>query len=240
MAARSLEDLRGGFNRLMEHEQAAKNAVPAEPAARPFMTQARIDLFRTMLSERFEPAEAKQRFEYADWSKMGRAEFDRFFTWLKAQPKLARAAKAPAKAQDAPKAAASVTVPLIEGKFTVSFLDGGPHKTLRVRRQDEDASFKPGVLLVGHLTGSDNDSDYTNVGHVTGGGQVVIWKKHRGNERLELAVRVLMAEPQAAAAAYAEESGSCSACGRTLTAPVSENPFRAMGLGPECGKKSGW
>lgn len=237
--ALSLEDLRGGFNRLAEHEQAASNAVAPQPAKRPFMTEGRTKLFRDMLFERFEAEEAQRRFEFAmdgitkaDEQGKARAEFDKFFTWLKAQPKLtAQAAKPAAPVQQAIEG----TTPLIEGKFTVVF-DDESYKTLRVRRQREDAKFMPGRMLVGHLTGSDNEADYTNVGHVAEDGRVVIWKKHQGNAKLAEAVRVLVGDPRAAAQAYAEHSGSCSKCGRTLTVPASLN----AGLGPECAKKVGW
>lgn len=231
-------DLRARFAKVIDsareaEESQARAAKPAGTPRRPYVTQGRIKLIRDMLFERFDAAEAQRRFDYFEWEKMSKARFDEIYTWLRQVPRIDGQA-APVQAP-----VIQTTTPLIEGKFTVVFADGG-HKTLRVRRQREDSKFKPGELLVGHLVGPDNESDYINVGHVTPSGNVAIWRKHQGNERLAEAVRVLVGDPRAAAAAYAEASGSCCACGRTLTAPVEENPFRAMGLGPECGKRSGW
>lgn len=242
-------DLRARFANVIESErQAAQEAAQAPAKAdtngRSFMTERRTKLFRDMLFERFAPEQAEKRFasameriataEARGGYRAARAEFDGFYTWLRIQPKLA-ASDRPARTSGA----VEVTVPLIEGKFTVVFEDGS-HKTLRIRRQHEDAKFMPGRLLIGHLVGPDNDNDYTNVGNVTESGKVAVWKKHRDNERLAEAIRVLVGDPKAAAAAYAEKSGNCAKCGRTLTAPVEENPFRAVGLGPECGKQAGW
>lgn len=121
-----------------------------------------------------------------------------------------------------------------DGRYTVSFGDGS-YKTLRVQTQALDADFMAGRTLLAYLSGASNDSDYTRFGHVTDDGSVVIWKKHRDNETLREAVKVLIGSPQAAALAYAEQSGCCARCGRTLTVPASLN----MGYGPECAKRVG-
>lgn len=119
-----------------------------------------------------------------------------------------------------------------EGRYTIEFEDGS-YKTLRVRRQDDDANFKPGALLLSYLSGSDNDSDYTSFGHVEDNGGVRVWTKHRQNTTLMEAVKVLMGSPDAAREAYAVRSERCSRCGRTLTVPASVH----NGVGPECAKK---
>jgi hypothetical protein len=131
---------------------------------------------------------------------------------------------------------------LYEGTFTVVFADGS-HRTLRVERQADDASFKPGQLLVSYLSGSNNDHDYTTFGHVREGDgwntRLYIWRKHQGSAEVIEAAKVLCMDPQAAASSYSIASGRCSAagCNRTLTAPVEENPYRAYGLGPVCGER---
>ena len=119
-----------------------------------------------------------------------------------------------------------------EGRFTVQF-ENGDYKTIRVRRQDEDATFMPGRLVLSYLSGSDNDSDYTSFAHVDEGGNTRVWKKYRQNSSLIEALKVLVGSPTAAREAYAEQSGCCSRCGRTLTVPTSLH----AGLGPECAKK---
>jgi hypothetical protein len=131
---------------------------------------------------------------------------------------------------------------LYQGTFTVVFADGS-HRTLKVKRQAEDAEFKPGQLIVSYLSGSDNDHDYTHFGHVWEKNgrpeRLYIWRKYQGRSEVIEAAKVLCMDPQAAAAAYSVASERCSAagCNRTLTAPVEENPYRAYGLGPDCGAR---
>jgi hypothetical protein len=124
------------------------------------------------------------------------------------------------------------TFAVAEGRYTVQF-ENGSYKTLRVRRQDEDADFKPGLLLVSFLSGSDNDRDYTSFAHVEDDGTTRVWKRYRQSPDLVEALKVLIGAPTAAREAYAEQSGCCSRCGRTLTVPTSLH----AGLGPECAKK---
>jgi hypothetical protein len=119
-----------------------------------------------------------------------------------------------------------------EGRYTIQYANG-EYKTLRVRRQDEDANFKPGCLIVSYLSGSNNDKDYTGFAHVEPNGGVRIWRKFSGNHELTEALKVLMGSADAAREAYAEQSGCCSLCGRTLTVPSSLH----RGLGPECAKR---
>ena len=125
--------------------------------------------------------------------------------------------------------------PAPDGRYTVSFPDGS-HKTIRVRTQEEDDSFMPGRVLLDYLSGPSNESDYTGFAHVTAEGWVSIWSKHRENHSLRDAVKILLNNPQAAALGYAEQSGRCARCGRTLTVPTSIH----QGFGPECATKVSW
>lgn len=238
-------DLRAKFAAARAAEESTENAPAAPPAVpAPFMTEGRTKLFRDMIFERFPAEQAQQRFETAveriaqeqrnGGYRRARTEFDRFYTWLRQQPRLPKATK-PAAPVEAPKTTASVegTLELCEGRFTVEFEDG-EHKTLRIRQQDEDARFMPGRLLVGHLTGPDNTNDYTNVGHVVGN-RIVLWKKHRTNERLAEALRVLAGDPLAAVKAYARMSQHCGFCGLPLTHPTSLDCL----YGERCAEKHG-
>lgn len=138
-----------------------------------------------------------------------------------------------------------VTGPLQKGYFTVTF-DGGERRTLRLRRQDKDADFRPGQLLIGYLDGPNNEGDYQNVGEVREvDGKAVavrIWYKHRNKTAVVEAIKVLCGDPLAAIKAYAEESGRCSHCNHLLTVPQGPrsqklNPYRDRGLGPDCGEE---
>jgi hypothetical protein len=123
-----------------------------------------------------------------------------------------------------------------DGFYTV--IDAEGYVTLRVRTQPDDVDFKPGVTLVGYLSGPDNYSDYTDFGEVDNG-RFKRWYRFRDNARLLSAATVLGAGGDetvlAAAEAYAVESGRCSACGRVLTVPASLH----RGLGPVCARKLG-
>jgi len=79
----------------------------------------------------------------------------------------------------------------------------------------------PGRQIVAYLSGSDNESSYTSFAHIDAEGHVRVWKKHSSNASLAEAVKVLVGDPQAAAMAYALQSGNCYVCGRTLTTPES-------------------
>lgn len=125
--------------------------------------------------------------------------------------------------------------PVPEGRYSVSFADG-THKTLKISRQSSDDEFMPDLLLLAYLSGSNNDGDYTRFGHVDPQGNVHVWKRHMVNESLREAVKVLIGSPQAAALAYAEHSGCCARCGRTLTVPASIH----AGYGPDCAGKVSW
>lgn len=129
---------------------------------------------------------------------------------------------------------ADSTFAVPDGRYTIIW--GDHYKTVRVQHQDEYASFMPGRVILSHLTGSNNDRDYTSFAHVDEQGNVRIWKKFQGIENLREAVKVLMGDPKAASQAYARESGCCGVCNRSLTTPESIE----AGIGPECAKKVKW
>jgi hypothetical protein len=121
-----------------------------------------------------------------------------------------------------------------DGRYTVIFADD--YKTIRVSHQDADSTFMPGRTILGYLSVTDNDRDYTSFAHVDESGSVRIWKKHQGVASLSESVKVLLGDPKAASKAYAAESGCCGICGRTLTTPESIE----RGIGPTCAEKTGW
>lgn len=139
---------------------------------------------------------------------------------------------APAQPSQSDRPVIRVMQPVPDGKYTITFEDGS-YRTLRVRTQDESASFKPGHQIVDFLSGSDNDNDYTGFADINDRGYANVWRKHLGNTELIEALRVLVADPKAAATAYGQRSGRCGLCGRTLTVPSSIE----AGMGPDCAKK---
>lgn len=208
-------------------------------AVREFETasEGQRDLIRTMVGERFAADEVQAEFSAFGGDTMTPAQFKRAFATLKGIEQLA---KRVAKAAPAAPAPVALQGDIPEGRFTVTFEDGS-YRTLRVQRQDTSASFMPGRLLIGYLSGSDNTSNYTNFAHVTERGTVVIWKKHRENTPLAEAVKVLAGDPKAAAQAYFEKTGNCVACGTEISRSDSlENAKTNGGLGPDCAKKYGW
>lgn len=131
--------------------------------------------------------------------------------------------------------AAPINFHVPDGTYTVVF-ENGDYRTLRVRTQDEFASFKPGVTLLDFLSGSNNERDYTGFAEVEANGNVKPWRRFADNVELREAVRVLVGDPRAAAAAYGIESEHCGMCGRKLSTPES----LARGIGPDCAAKAGW
>jgi len=124
-----------------------------------------------------------------------------------------------------------------DGTFTVVF-EGGSRRTIRVRTQNPQARFAPGRTCVAYLRGPQNTSDFQGFGFLDDG-KLQLWAKYRDSEGADLlieAVRVLVADPAAAAKAYGLESGRCGICGRELTVPESIE----AGIGPVCAQKAGW
>lgn len=163
----------------------------------------------------------------------GRWTVEHFDCELAPTPDPRAAVEAPAQKSDRPVIRVGATVP--DGKYTIVFEDGS-YRTLKVSTQSEDANFKPGAQIVGYLSGSDNEWDYTSFADINERGYANVWRKHLGNEALVEALRVLVADPRAASAAYGQRSQTCGRCGRTLTTPES----LAAGIGPECSRKLGW
>lgn len=203
-------------------------APETRPVRREFMaSEKQIAMIKDMLAERYPAELAAEMFAAIDWKKINtRDKFRTIFQGLKDTPRLP---KGPTPE--------SVPVPdagLMEGTFTVEFQDG-TYKTLRVRRQADDATFRPGQLLLAYLSGSDNTTSYTNFGEVTVSGQPKIWYKHRQNAELAEAVKVLTGDQIACAKAYARLSRRCSFCKKELTTPESLD----AGWGEKCAKDRG-
>lgn len=125
-------------------------------------------------------------------------------------------------------------VKIPDGTYTVEWADH--YKTIRVEAQDEFENFMPGAQILGFLSGSNNDSDYTSFAHITATGEIRIWRKHQDNKILAEAVKVLSGDPKACAIAQARETGRCWRCHRTLSTPESLD----RGLGAECARQAGW
>lgn len=126
------------------------------------------------------------------------------------------------------------TVALHDGYYTVA-LEDDKHRTFRLRTQDEDDTFAPGKQIIGFLAGASNESDYVNFAFVIDG-EIRLWSKFRhGYEKVIAAARHLASgHADEAGKMYAQESGNCYICNRTLTTPESI----AAGIGPTCAKKA--
>lgn len=130
---------------------------------------------------------------------------------------------------DRPSATATGPAALVPGRYTVVFADGA-HRTLEV--SPAGVSFASGPLLISFLCGPDNTSDYRAFAHVDHSGRVRLWRRYRSDSALAHAALVLVADPAAAARAYAVESKRCSRCRRPLTRPDSLE----RGYGERCAR----
>lgn len=228
-----MTDLQTAMARIAQQEKARNQRNAARSAAPGVgISQARRDLVRTMMLERYSAEIVAERFPKIDWDNMTEADFKTRFAKLKTIPALAnRTEIANAKAAQQTEIGRQ---DLVDGYYTIVFpeTEDEPrtHVTLSLRTQKADAEFMPGKIIVSMLVGSDNENDYMRVGHIIGGG-IKTWAKHRSNARLNEALLVLCGDPRACQAAYAEESRCCARCGRTLTHPDSQV------FGPECAKK---
>lgn len=213
---------------------AKANPVTPEPAPAParrfWATTGQQKMISDMHFERFPADEAARIYSEIDWEKIDtRDKFQAIFQALKDIPRIDRKPKAaPVEAQR------SKAEALMEGVFTVEFEDGS-YKTLRVRRQKSNDSFMPGTLILGFLSGSNNESDYTNFGHVTAQGSIKLWKRFAGRKDLLEAVQVLDGDQVACAKAYARRSRRCSFCRLPLTTPESLD----AGWGEKCANDRG-
>jgi hypothetical protein len=144
--------------------------------------------------------------------------------------------RAKPKVDITPKVAEATGTPIPDGTYTVVFGDEADYLTLRLRTQKDDASFAPGEQVAKFLDGPDNSRSYVGFGFTTGG-TLRVWKRFATDStRLVEAVRVLFADPRAAASAYGLRSGKCGICSRKLTVPESIK----TGIGPVCREKAGW
>lgn len=117
------------------------------------------------------------------------------------------------------------------GRYTIVFADGH-HRTLAVTVARP--GFTSGPLVVCFLCGPDNAGDYRPFAHIDARGVARLWRRYREDATLAAALRVLMADPSAAADAYALESKRCARCRRPLTRPESVE----RGLGDECARQA--
>lgn len=126
---------------------------------------------------------------------------------------------------------------ILDGTYTVEF-EGGEYRTLKIRTQDADASFKPGAQLISYLNGPDNWRNYQSFGEVLPGNQLKVWRKHESATVIIRAALALLAGPEAmidGLKAYGRASGTCGMCGRKLTTPESIE----LGIGPICAGRVG-
>ena len=123
-----------------------------------------------------------------------------------------------------------------EGYFTIVYPLHNTHRTLRLRRQDADDVFMPGCLIVSKMTGSDNESHYSGIGHIKNG-ILTVWKKAAQDQQtvnaIVSALNKIRVNTEETGKAYAMRSGKCWVCNRLLTNPESIQ----AGIGPECRKK---
>lgn len=122
-----------------------------------------------------------------------------------------------------------------QGKFTVVW----PNEERRTYRfkTPKDGNFKD-KILVGFLSGSDNETDYTNFGNAITNQTIRVWNRFTEESMLVQGLRFLLESNEAqlkAGEMYSVESGNCWRCGRTLTVPASIS----RGLGPICAELLG-
>lgn len=105
------------------------------------------------------------------------------------------------------------------------------HRTFRVKSQPDDAAFAPGERVLGLLTGSDNERDYTQFAFVKEDGRVIVWKKFRGGVYDRFADMLRRPEAyESRGVEYTWDQVRCRKCNRKLTTPES----LADGIGPDC------
>ncbi len=124
--------------------------------------------------------------------------------------------------------ATNADVEVWPGRYTLETSEG--HRTFEVRRQDSDARFAPGQLILSFLSGPDNEADYTGFAFIANGRTLKVWKRFADNTSLVADAKTFLADPKAAL-----ESTFCGRCHAVLTVPESIE----RGFGPECYKK-GW
>lgn len=130
-------------------------------------------------------------------------------------------------------------------KFTVRH-ESGERYTYHFRTPKTGKN--KGIIIASLLTGSNNDDDFTEVGTLNpeNGELTLTGKIGTGESRNTVPTSIALLRWVAVLAVNAEpipegltihHSGHCLRCGRTLTVPYPDNPYRIHGLGPECGSK---
>jgi hypothetical protein len=127
-----------------------------------------------------------------------------------------------------------VAADVADGIYTVVFGYDNDYVTLRLNPWNS----RKGWRIVSRLCGSDNGLDFEAFASVDADGKVIVWSRYRGNDRLDGALRALLAADAAERTgfqeAYALASNRCSRCGRPLTRPDSIKRH----MGADCAAKA--
>jgi hypothetical protein len=124
---------------------------------------------------------------------------------------------------------------IFNGFYTIHSRATGEHRTFRLHTQADDAEFAAGKRILGLLTGSDNENDYTGFAFVDDQG-VRVWSKKRGDGLWEQYAEMLWSLAlDAGFSPWAKNyslmlDGRCGRCNRRLTTPESIR----TGIGPIC------
>lgn len=124
-------------------------------------------------------------------------------------------------------------LPTHDGVVTVQNTASGKHRTFRIRTQPDNAKFAPGQRILALLTGSDNNTSYTQIGWVQPSGAITLWPKFRTegyNKLIDVLLRIDYWQNRGFKYMY---EGRCCRCFRRLTTPDSVT----AGIGPECAKR---
>jgi hypothetical protein len=131
-------------------------------------------------------------------------------------------------------------------KFTVVHNESGTRFTYWFNTPKNGKN--KGIIIARLLTGANNETDYSDIGTINPEtGEVFLTGKiGTGETKNTLPDSIALLRWIAKLAADKQDcpegitihhAGKCLACGRTLTVPFPENPYRKVGLGPECGSK---
>ena len=98
-----------------------------------------------------------------------------------------------------------------------------------------------GVVQVRLLTGPNNVDDYEEIGQFDANGVLILTGhvSHKPNSVgfIRWLVALARAGKPIPTGVEIHHAGYCLRCGRLLTVPYPQNPYRIYGLGPECGSK---
>ncbi len=151
-----------------------------------------------------------------------------------ASPELAALAESLQAPQAAAKQIEGSGAEIANGIYTVRF-ENGDYRTIKITKGW--AALEEGMQVAKFLSGSDNESSYQGFAFIQGS-KAQVWRRFAEHEGLSLALGILMGSKEAqlaAGAAYAQSSGRCFICNRTLTTPASLD----LGIGPNCAEKMG-